>query len=51
MTEPKLEVKNEDGDTTEKMRSRPQNHQRRNNNQYRGVEEHLEVVTLVAISL
>ena len=32
MTEPKPKVKKEDGDNTEKTRSKPQYHQRQNNN-------------------
>ena len=36
MTEPDPEVKKEDGDNTEKTRSRPQYHQSQNSNQYQG---------------
>ena len=45
MTEPKPEVKKEDGDTTEKTRPRSQYHQRRNNNRDQGKRQSDRITT------
>ena len=45
MTEPNPEVKKEDGDVTETASSRPQYHQRQNNNQDQGGERQSDIIT------
>ena len=44
MTEPKPKVKKEDGDTTEKTRSKPQYYQLRNNNRDQGGKRQSDII-------